>query len=317
MCVAHELASLSINKSLQSWQFFKKKELYICVLYKHREIMSLGNAFLHGMMHGAFDRMFFGGTPFWGCMPFWGCNTYAFFSPLCMNFTPYFSIFDSMPPLPQGQADFDFDTEKIWDEFSKQQKQNSQIQEYFSSIMSQGKTTAETDENEPPEEPAAESLSVENDDEAFNKMLNFVLESEGGYNPNDCGQAGNMGILQSTYDTYRTNKGLATQDVKLLTREEAKDIYYNMYYKASGADKIQDPKLAFQVFDTAVNMGVSAAKSLLEKSGNDPDKFEELRLARYESIAQANPSKAKYLTGWQNRVDNLSDYSDRNFTAIA
>ncbi len=285
--------------------------------------MSFGNAFLHGMMHGALDRMFFGGIPFWGCMPFWSCSTYAFFSPSFMNFTPYFSVFDSMPPLPQGQADSDFDTSKLWAGFTEQQEQANEIKKYYTDIFEKKEpdkenTTDTTDperEADPASTPA--NVSVSNDDAAFDKMLSFVLDSEGGYTPDDCGQAGNMGVLQSTYDTYRANKGLPAQDVKLLTREEAKDIYYNMYYKASGADKIQDPHLAAQVFDTAVNMGVGAAKSLLEKSGNDPDKFEELRLARYESIAQANPSKAKYLTGWQNRVENLSEYSDRNFTAIA
>ena len=282
--------------------------------------MSLGNVFLHGMMHGALDRIFFGGTPFWSCMPLWNCSTYAFFTPSFMNFTPYFSVFNSMPSLPQGQVDFDFDTSKIWEGFTKQQEQAKEIKKYYTDIFEKSKGSDEkgdTDAVSKKDEASSTALSAKNDDAAFDKMLSFVLDSEGGYNPDDCGQAGNMGVLQSTYDTYRANKGLPVQDVKLLTREEAKDIYYNMYYKASGADKIQDSKLAFQVFDTAVNMGVSAAKSLLKKSGNDPEKFEELRLARYESIAQANPSKAKYLTGWQNRVENLSEYSDQNFTAIA
>ena len=38
--------------------------------------------------------------------------------------------------------------------------------------------------------------------------------------------------------------------------QEAEDIYYNNYYKASGADKIENPRLALYVFDTAVNMGL-------------------------------------------------------------
>ena len=55
-------------------------------------------------------------------------------------------------------------------------------------------------------------------------------------------------------------KELPTRSVKYITDDEVKDIYYNNYYKASGADKLENPQLASYVFDTAVNMGVSIAK---------------------------------------------------------
>mgnify|MGYP002797970217 FL=1 len=55
-------------------------------------------------------------------------------------------------------------------------------------------------------------------------------------------------------------KELPTRSVKYITDDEVKDIYYNNYYKASGADKLEKPQLASYVFDTAVNMGVSIAK---------------------------------------------------------
>jgi hypothetical protein len=152
-------------------------------------------------------------------------------------------------------------------------------------------------------------------DKDFDKMLSFVLRSEGGYVANDGGQACNKGIQQKTYDSYRTKKGLSKQDVKNISDAEVKDIYYTMYYKASGADKIEDPKLALYVFDTAVNMGVSAAKKLLEKSGNDAEKFEEARINKYEAIARNNPNKSKYLTGWKNRVQNAENFADRELLA--
>lgn len=158
----------------------------------------------------------------------------------------------------------------------------------------------------------SKSVSME-----YKKMLEFVLKSEGGYLSDDCGEACNMGVRQSTYDTYRKNKGLGKKDVKNLTRDEASDIYHSMYYLPSGANKIKDSRLALQVFDTAVNMGVGAAKKLLSQSGNDADKFEELRLARYESIAQKDPSKRKFLTGWKNRVKNLEDFVDKNSKTLA
>lgn len=145
----------------------------------------------------------------------------------------------------------------------------------------------------------------------FDKMLKFVLSVEGGYTDNDCGQAGNKGILQSTYDSYRKSKGLATNPVKNITDEEVKDLYYNMFYKASGADKVKDSTLALYVFDTAVNMGVGAAKSLLSQCGGSSSKFKQLRLARYESIATNKPAKAKFLTGWKNRVTKAESFAGR------
>jgi hypothetical protein len=157
-------------------------------------------------------------------------------------------------------------------------------------------------------------------DKKFDKMLSFILRSEGGYVANDGGQACNKGIQQNTYNTYRAKKGLPKRDVKNITNEEVKDIYYTMYYKASGADnindpdKINDPELALYVFDTAVNMGVGTAKKLLEKSNNNADVFKTLRLQRYNDIAK-NPSMSKYLRGWKNRVRNAENFANRELLA--
>lgn len=155
----------------------------------------------------------------------------------------------------------------------------------------------------------------QNKDKIFDKMLKSVLKSEGDYVANDGGQACNKGIQQKTYNSYRSKKGLPKQDVKNISDAEVKDIYYTMYYKASGADKIEDPKLALHVFDTAVNMGVSAAKNLLEKSGNDVERFKKARINKYEAIARNNPNKLRYLTGWINRVNGVEEFARREFRA--
>lgn len=52
--------------------------------------------------------------------------------------------------------------------------------------------------------------------------------------------------------SYRRSKGLPKQSVKYMTDKEMHEIYYNNYYKASGADEIENPRLAMYVFDTAV-----------------------------------------------------------------
>lgn len=271
--------------------------------------MSFWCNFTHGFMHGVFDRML------WGGMPFWGCNNFAFFSPIFMSPTPYFSNFDSMPPLPVTNFNFKPDPASLWKAVNEQQPKSEFKFDFsrFSNADFYNNYMMDTfQRSKSPKGP-----SVKNDDTAFDKMLEFVFKAEGGYVANDGGEAGNLGVRQSVYDKYRKDKGLAAQDVKSITRDEAKEIYYDMYYKASGADKIADARLAFQVFDTAVNMGVSRAKTLLEQSGGDADKFKQLRLERYESIARNNPNKAKYLDGWKNRVNNLSDFAEENFTAVA
>lgn len=89
--------------------------------------------------------------------------------------------------------------------------------------------------------------------ENFEKALEFLFPSEGGYvnNKHDRGGPTNMGITQSTLNSYRKRKGLPYKDVKNITREEAKAIYYDDYWKVSGADKISDPNMAVAMFDTS------------------------------------------------------------------
>lgn len=67
--------------------------------------------------------------------------------------------------------------------------------------------------------------------ENFEKALEFLFPSEGGYvnNKKDRGGSTNMGITQTTLNSYRKRKGLAYKDVKNITRDEAKAIYYDDY----------------------------------------------------------------------------------------
>lgn len=151
--------------------------------------------------------------------------------------------------------------------------------------------------------------------ENFDKMLKFVLLREGGYsnNPNDKGGETNKGITYQTYNSYRKSRGLSPRSVKYITDEEVRDIYYNNYYKASGADKMQNPKLAAYVFDTAVNMGVSRAKEFLAKSGNDLNTYEQLRRNKYNQFVEYDSSQRCFLQGWNNRINSLREFVDNEF----
>lgn len=151
-------------------------------------------------------------------------------------------------------------------------------------------------------------------DQKFQNSLKFVLSREGGYSnhPNDTGGETNKGITHKTYDTYRRSNNLPTRSVKDITDKEISDIYYNNYYKASGADKIKDPQLSTVVFDTAVNMGVGRAQTILNQSNGDANKYLDLRLQKYKDFAEAKPSQKVFLKGWNNRVTALKDYINSN-----
>lgn len=152
---------------------------------------------------------------------------------------------------------------------------------------------------------------MENADLEYPNMLKFVLAREGGYvnRKSDRGGPTNKGITQTTYNSYRRSKELPTADVRDITQQEIEDIYYNNYYKASGADQIENPRLALYVFDTAVLHGVYGAKQMLKKSGGDLEKFEQIRRESYYKDVEKNPEQKEYLQGWLNRVDNLKDYA--------
>jgi len=144
----------------------------------------------------------------------------------------------------------------------------------------------------------------------FEICLKIILGNEGGYSNNkyDKGGATNYGITQGVYDVYRKENGLPPKDVKYITQQEVKDIYYSGYWKTSGADKIADPKMALVVFDTAVNMGPSVAKKIYEQSGGDVNKYLDIRKQRYLDIVKNDPSQKIFLQGWLNRLDELRQY---------
>ena len=135
-----------------------------------------------------------------------------------------------------------------------------------------------------------------------NFYANFLAALEGGYTENDGnGSPANFGINQGANPDI---------DVLNLTQAEAKQILHDRYWVASGADRLPTA-LAAVHGDTAINMGVGAANELLAQSGGDPQKYLDLRDARYRAIAAPEPDRAKYLPIWLGRNDDL-----RNFAGI-
>ena len=162
----------------------------------------------------------------------------------------------------------------------------------------------------------------------FERVMNFTAKWEGGFvnHESDRGGATNLGVTQATYDSYRTGGGLETQDVKLITGEEAYDIYKQNYWEAVRGDELPE-RVALAVFDTAVNSGPTRAVKMLQNAvgvdvdgklgpqtldavyNADPaevfDAYSQARSEFYDNIVKNDSSQDVFLTGWKNRVADM------------
>ena len=160
---------------------------------------------------------------------------------------------------------------------------------------------------------------VDATDEKFAKDIKFIFSADGGLNSKtknvDRGGLTNLGITQQIYNRYQRDKAIdanidkpsSYKSVANITKEEAKEIYYNYYYKESGADKIKDDKLRLAYLDTAVNCGQKTATEFLETSKNDVNKFYNLRKEYYQKIVKNDSSQRRFLKGWLNRIERLKN----------
>lgn len=135
----------------------------------------------------------------------------------------------------------------------------------------------------------------------FHKAMKFVFKWEGGFvdHPNDPGGATNYGISS-------VHHNLTYDEVKNLTPEQAKEIYYEQYWLAAGCDQMRWP-MNLIVFDTAVNMGVSRAKSFLNPADITPDDYISARMRYYISLDELWPSFGR---GWMNRMQDLLEFAE-------
>ena len=163
-------------------------------------------------------------------------------------------------------------------------------------------------------------------DMAFKEVLGF----EGGYvdDKNDNGGETKYGISKRSYPDV---------NIESLTIEQAKHIYYRDFWntKQMELSSIDDEKIAIELFDTAVNMGVGVASKFLQEALNLMNRnqkewsdlivdgycgFETLKaykkarkdillkvlnglqFCKYKSIVENNPSQEVFFNGWMKRV---------------
>ena len=166
---------------------------------------------------------------------------------------------------------------------------------------------------------------------AIETALEFTLKWEGGFvnHPNDPGGPTNFGITQRVYDAFRLEKGLATNDVRNITKTEVNAIYFERYWKPCQAE-LMELHLAVVQFDTAVNFGVGGAIEFLQEAlGIEIDgtfgpqtnaafqannnqqtanKVVDGRIAyRYQRVND-DPSQQIFLQGWLNRDNDLKNF---------
>ncbi len=96
--------------------------------------------------------------------------------------------------------------------------------------------------------------------------LAAIISEEGGFadNPGDPGGATNMGITRATLAAFR-GRSVSREDVLMLEKAEAAQIYRTLYWQAIGADDLPSG-LDLALFDDAVNSGPHAAIGDLQRA---------------------------------------------------
>jgi len=155
-------------------------------------------------------------------------------------------------------------------------------------------------------------------DERYNKFIDVILAHEGGYvnDPDDHRGETRYGITKRRYPDL---------DIKRLTIDKAKAIYYNDFFLPLRLHYIKNDLLALHVFDMAVNAGRGNAIKLLQEvlNGCDSDgrigpitgeaisyadittnlveAYKAKRIEYYYKVSKRRNNK-KFLNGWVNRV---------------
>ena len=161
---------------------------------------------------------------------------------------------------------------------------------------------------------------------AFDSAIAFVFEWEGGYvnDPNDAGGETNFGISKRAYPDL---------DIKALTAEQAKAIYFDDYWRLCRAEDMPF-YMAMVIFDTAVNMGNRTAAKLLQRAAGVLDdgiigpktlaavykhspeyllpEFLSHRALRYHELANKKQN-SRFMRGWLKRTYEIQQrlYEDR------
>ena len=146
----------------------------------------------------------------------------------------------------------------------------------------------------------------------------------------DSGGPTMCGVTLATYTAYRRRKGIRTTtvaDLKAMPYSEWRDILKGMFWDRWKADGIADQSVANMLVDFVWHSGTNGIKipqrtlkvtadgivgpaTLAAVNAADPKVlFAQLKAARLgflDGIVRRNPTQAKFLNGWRNRVNAIT-----------
>ena len=150
----------------------------------------------------------------------------------------------------------------------------------------------------------------------FNEIIEIVLEHEGGYvnDPDDAGGETKYGIAKRWYPDV---------DIKNLTKEQAKTIYHQDYWRRGKCDEVP-PQLRHIYFDMCVNMGAGRATKIVQETANakganlkvdgfigpktisalrdvELERVRAYRVKYYANLIERKPDLEKFYFGWYRR----------------
>tara|TARA_B100000700_G_C15038220_1_gene853878 strand:+ start:2252 stop:2761 length:510 start_codon:yes stop_codon:yes gene_type:complete len=159
-------------------------------------------------------------------------------------------------------------------------------------------------------------------------IIDAIIRREGGYvdHPADRGGPTNHGITQQTLAEWRGHS-VSADDVRRLSRDEAREIYAERYFTAPKFDHIEHPPLAALVVDCGVNHGPGRAARWLQHAASvtadgvlgpitlgavnaaDGAALYRRVLAKrarfYGRLITGNPSQGAFAAGWANRLSEF------------
>jgi|TARA_Y100000310_G_C20565118_1_gene755101 lysozyme family protein len=157
--------------------------------------------------------------------------------------------------------------------------------------------------------------------ETFNEIIETVLTHEGGYvnDPTDLGGETKYGITKKFYPSV---------DIKNLTKEQAKKIYHQDYWRPAKCDEVP-LHLRHIYFDMCVNFGRRGAVKVLQRAANSTikdklevdggigsktlsaiqklsiDRVRAYRVLRFANLVIKKPEQERFWVGWYRRATDV------------
>ncbi len=160
--------------------------------------------------------------------------------------------------------------------------------------------------------------------ELFELCVSEVLSNEGGFqaNPADRGNWRGNKLIGTKYGI--SARAFPKIDIINLTSEDAKELYYDYYWKPSNLTGINNPEIILQIFDFGVNSGKRLAirkaqrlarvkpdgivgkitsRAINNYCGDFLKDYQHARKVYYEYLADKYPKSYKWsLRGWLKRI---------------